>query len=75
MSVTTVHMITSEDCDTFPKQQGSQSPQFSPLSQELSELLEEEKLQGVPVLIFANKQDLDLKATPAEVRLCFSDSL
>ena len=26
--------------------------------QELSELLEEEKLHGVPLLIFANKQDL-----------------
>lgn len=33
-------------------------------SQELAELLEEEKLSGVPVLIFANKQDL-LTAAPA----------
>lgn len=32
--------------------------------QELAELLEEEKLSGVPVLIFANKQDL-LTAAPA----------
>jgi len=32
--------------------------------QELSELLDEEKLSGVPVLIFANKQDL-LTAAPA----------
>lgn len=32
--------------------------------QELSELLDEEKLNGVPVLIFANKQDL-LTAAPA----------
>ena len=28
-------------------------------AQELSELLGEEKLAGVPVMIFANKQDLD----------------
>lgn len=33
-------------------------------SQELAELLDEEKLSGVPVLIFANKQDL-LTAAPA----------
>lgn len=32
--------------------------------QELAELLDEEKLSGVPVLIFANKQDL-LTAAPA----------
>ena len=32
--------------------------------QELSELLEEEKLAGVPVMIFANKQDL-VNAAPA----------
>ena len=34
------------------------------LLQELSELLEEEKLAGVPVMIFANKQDL-VNAAPA----------
>merc|ERR1719389_1534926 len=33
--------------------------------QELRELLAEEKLNGVPLLVFANKQDL-LQATPAE---------
>ncbi len=32
--------------------------------QELAELLDEEKLSGVPVLVFANKQDL-LTAAPA----------
>lgn len=37
---------------------------FSWLLQELAELLDEEKLSGVPVLIFANKQDL-LTAAPA----------
>lgn len=37
---------------------------FTWVSQELAELLEEEKLSGVPVLIFANKQDL-LTAAPA----------
>lgn len=34
---------------------------------ELTELLEEEKLAGVPVLIFANKQDLLTAAPPAEI--------
>lgn len=34
------------------------------LLQELSELLEEEKLAAVPLLIFANKQDL-MTASPA----------
>eukprot|EP00951_Prasinocladus_malaysianus_P007594 scaffold54569_cov47-Prasinocladus_malaysianus.AAC.2 len=34
---------------------------------ELEELLNEEQLQGVPVLIMANKQDLQLAAEPAEV--------
>ena len=38
------------------------------VSKELAELLEEDKLAGVPVLVFANKQDL-LSAMPAaEVR-------
>ena len=35
--------------------------------QELSELLEEEKLAGVPVMIFANKQDLFNAAPAAEI--------
>ncbi|EDO32348.1 predicted protein [Nematostella vectensis] len=34
---------------------------------ELDELLEEEKLIGVPLLVFANKQDLMNAATPAEI--------
>ncbi|XP_025007432.1 ADP-ribosylation factor-like protein 3 isoform X1 [Gallus gallus] len=37
---------------------------FEETGQELAELLDEEKLGGVPVLIFANKQDL-LTAAPA----------
>lgn len=37
---------------------------FEETGQELAELLEEEKLSGVPVLVFANKQDL-LTAAPA----------
>ena len=36
--------------------------------QELSELLQEEKLAGVPILVFANKQDLDLAMPPDEAR-------
>ena len=43
-------------------------PQLAYCIQELSELLEEEKLQGVPMLVFASKQDLALAETPAEVR-------
>ena len=35
--------------------------------QELSELLQDDKLAGVPVLVFANKQDLDLAMPPDEV--------
>lgn len=35
--------------------------------QELTELLEEEKLAGVPVLIFANKQDLLTAAKASEI--------
>ncbi|XP_053162303.1 ADP-ribosylation factor-like protein 3 isoform X1 [Hemicordylus capensis] len=37
---------------------------FEETGQELAELLDEEKLSGVPVLLFANKQDL-LTAAPA----------
>ena len=35
--------------------------------QEMGELFEEEKLTGVPVLVFANKQDLALAASAAEI--------
>jgi len=35
--------------------------------EQLHELLQEEKLTGVPVLIFANKQDLDLAKDPSEI--------
>jgi len=35
-----------------------------PNAQELSELLEEDKLGGVPIMVFANKQDL-FNAAPA----------
>ena len=37
------------------------------LVQELGELLDEEKLVGVPVLIFANKQDLFNAALASEI--------
>lgn len=37
---------------------------------ELDELLDQDKLNGVPVLVFANKQDLDLALKPDEVSLC-----
>lgn len=35
--------------------------------QELSELLLEEKLRGVPLLVYANKQDLGHAVTAAEI--------
>ena len=37
---------------------------------ELNQLLEEEKLAGVPLLIFANKQDLVNAMSPDEVTVC-----
>ncbi|KAL4609452.1 ADP-ribosylation factor-like protein 3 [Arapaima gigas] len=40
---------------------------FEETGQELAELLEEEKLSGVPVLVFANKQDLMTAAPAAEI--------
>merc|ERR1712048_803800 len=36
----------------------SDRPRFEESGLQLAELLEEEKLQGTPVLVFANKQDL-----------------
>jgi ADP-ribosylation factor-like protein 3 len=36
-------------------------------AQELSELLAEEKLTGVPLLIYANKQDLDYASSAADI--------
>ncbi|CAF1092340.1 unnamed protein product [Brachionus calyciflorus] len=40
---------------------------FDETGEELSELLAEEKLMGVPVLIFANKQDLMNSARASEI--------
>jgi len=42
-------------------------PRFEESGAQLSELLEEEKLTGTPVLIFANKQDLLNAARPDEL--------
>lgn len=43
-------------------------------SEELQKLLEEDKLAGVPILIFANKQDLINALPPDEIEetLCLS---
>nr|XP_054765440.1 ADP-ribosylation factor-like protein 3 [Lytechinus pictus] len=46
---------------------------FEEAGEEFSELLEEEKLQGVPVLVFANKQDLVGAASASD--LSDSDNL
>lgn len=40
---------------------------FEETAEELAELLEEDKLSMIPMLIFANKQDLMTAATPAEL--------
>ncbi|XP_031433751.1 ADP-ribosylation factor-like protein 3 [Clupea harengus] len=40
---------------------------FEETAEELGELLEEEKLAMIPMLIFANKQDLMTAASPAEL--------
>lgn len=42
--------------------------------EQLNSLLQEDKLQGIPILIFANKQDL-VSAETAEVRLNVSNFL
>ena len=42
---------------------------FSSL-QELHELLQEDKLAGVPVLVYANKQDLPTAEPPNEISNC-----
>ena len=45
----------------------SDRKRFDETAMELSELLEEEKLKNVPVLIFANKQDLLTAAKASEI--------
>lgn len=44
---------------------------FEETGQVLFELLEEEKLRRIPVLIYANKKDLDFALTPGDVN-CIS---
>uniref|UniRef100_A0A8C2A8X0 ADP-ribosylation factor-like protein 3 n=1 Tax=Cyprinus carpio TaxID=7962 RepID=A0A8C2A8X0_CYPCA len=45
----------------------SDRKRFDETAQELAELLDEEKLNMVPLLIFANKQDMTMAATAAEI--------
>ncbi|XP_060564183.1 ADP-ribosylation factor-like protein 3 [Ruditapes philippinarum] len=45
----------------------SDRKRFEETQTELDELLEESKLAGVPVLIFANKQDLEMAASADEI--------
>lgn len=42
---------------------------FEEAAQVLFELLQEEKLQNVPILIFANKKDLDFALPAGEVSI------
>ena len=44
---------------------------FLECKQELAKLVAEDKMAGIPVLIFANKQDLLSSKPPEEVRLDF----
>ncbi|XP_067661945.1 ADP-ribosylation factor-like protein 3 [Haliotis asinina] len=45
----------------------SDKKRFEETSEELKELLEEEKLCGVPLVVFANKQDLLTAASASEI--------
>uniref|UniRef100_A0A8C1CT73 ADP-ribosylation factor-like protein 3 n=1 Tax=Cyprinus carpio carpio TaxID=630221 RepID=A0A8C1CT73_CYPCA len=45
----------------------SDRKRFDETAQELAELLDEEKLNMVPLLIFANKHDMTMAATAAEI--------
>lgn len=58
-----------EDIDVLVYVIDSADPKrFDETGEELLELLEEEKLAGTPVLIFANKQDLQLVCTSPAIR-------
>ncbi|KAI5623334.1 ADP-ribosylation factor-like protein 3 [Silurus asotus] len=65
---TLLKQLASEDISHITPTQyvidSADRKRFEETGQELAELLDEEKLSGVPVLIFANKQDL-LTAAPA----------
>ncbi|XP_074643259.1 ADP-ribosylation factor-like protein 3 [Tubulanus polymorphus] len=50
----------------------SDRKRFEETEFELSHLLEEEKLSGVPILVFANKSDLLTAATPSEITTALS---
>uniref|UniRef100_A0A803SVU4 ARF like GTPase 3 n=1 Tax=Anolis carolinensis TaxID=28377 RepID=A0A803SVU4_ANOCA len=54
-------------CFTFNSFSLFSLKRFEETGQELAELVDEEKLSGVPVLIFANKQDLLTAAPAAEI--------
>lgn len=41
-------------------------------SQELAELLQDDKLRGVPLLVYANKQDLATGKIKTDLRLFFT---
>ena len=45
----------------------SDSKRMKDAAEELTKLLEETKLEGVPLLIFANKQDLDFAENAHQV--------
>ncbi|CAB1315881.1 unnamed protein product [Coregonus sp. 'balchen'] len=52
---------------TLLKQLSSEDVNTITPTQELSELIDEENLKGVPVLIFANKQDLSTASPASEI--------
>jgi ADP-ribosylation factor-like protein 3 len=47
----------------------SDDARMSEAGEELNNLLAEEKLAGIPVLVFANKQDLDLAQSEQAVSI------
>ena len=59
-----IYVIDSADHDRFDE-----------TGHQLSELLDEPKLKGVPVLIFANKMDLQLSKHQDDVSLCLQCNL
>ncbi|XP_046723769.1 ADP ribosylation factor like GTPase 3, like 1 isoform X2 [Silurus meridionalis] len=69
---TLLKQLASEDVNTVTPTQiyvidSADKKRFEETGLELSELIDEENLKGVPVLIFANKQDLTTASPTSEI--------
>ncbi|XP_041751253.1 ADP-ribosylation factor-like protein 3 isoform X2 [Coregonus clupeaformis] len=69
---TLLKQLSSEDVNTITPTQiyvidSTDKKRFEETGLELSELIDEENLKGVPVLIFANKQDLSTASPASEI--------